>query len=143
MATRPPTKTTMTAATRKRMPARGKSERTKILEAMRRCGKTEDGFYNLLITKSHDEEDSFTFKELLIRLSPVPKAVNPLYEFPFDEKGSHHKQSMQIVSAIASGKIPSDIGHSIINTISSMLNIQEKTDFEERLKAIEDASKQD
>jgi len=143
MATRPPTKTTMTAATRKRMPARGKSERTKILEAMRRCGKTEDGFYDLLITKSHDEEDSFTFKELLIRLSPVPKAVNPLYEFPFDEKGSHHKQSMQIVSAIASGKIPSDIGHSIINTISSMLNIQEKTDFEERLKAIEDASKQD
>jgi hypothetical protein len=50
---------------------------------------------------------------------------------------------MQIVNAIANGKIPSDIGHSIINTISSMLNIQEKTDFEERLKAIEDASKQD
>ena len=137
------TKTTMTKEIRKRMPGRGKSERNKILDAMKRCGKTEDGFYDLLITKGHDEEDSFTFKELLIRMSPVPKAVNPLYEFPFDEKGSHHKQSMQIVTAIANGKIPSDIGHSIINTISSMLNIQEKTDFEERLKAIEDASKQD
>lgn len=137
------TKTTMTKETRKRMPGRGKSERVKILDAMKRCGKTENGFYDLLITKSHDEEDSFTFKELLIRMSPIPKAVNPLYEFPFDEKGSHHKQSMQIVNAISKGKIPSDIGHSIINTISSMLNIQEKTDFEERLKVIEDASKQD
>ena len=137
------TKTTMTKETRKRMPGRGKTERTKILDAMKRCGKTENGFYDLLITKSHDEEDSFTFKELLIRLSPIPKAVNPLYEFPFDEKGSHHKQSLQIVNAISKGKIPSDIGHSIIATITSMLNIQEKTDFEERLKAIEDASKQD
>ena len=133
MATRPPTKTTMTKETRKRMPGRGKTERTKILDAMKRCGKTENGFY----------EDSFTFKELLIRLSPIPKAVNPLYEFPFDEKGSHHKQSLQIVNAISNGKIPSDIGHSLIATIASLLNIQEKTDFEERLKAIEDASKQD
>ena len=137
------TKTTITPETRKRMPNRGKSERNKILDAMKRCGKTENGFYDMLIIKSHDEEDSFTFKELLIRMSPIPKSVNPLYEFPFDEKGSHHKQSMQIVNAIANGKLPSDIGHSIINTISSMLNIQEKTDFEERLKAIEDASKQD
>ena len=137
------TKTTMTSASRKRMPGRGKTERTKILDAMKRCGKTEDGFYDLLITKGHDKEDSFTFKELLIRMSPVPKSVNPLYEFPFDEKGDHHKQSMQIINAISNGKLPSDIGHSIIATISSMLNIQEKTDFEERLRAIEDASKQD
>ena len=143
MATRPPTKTTMTKETRKRMPGRGKTERTKILDAMKRCGKTENGFYDLLVKKGHDEEDSFTFKELLIRLSPIPKAVNPLYEFPFDEKGSHHKQSLQIVKAISNGKIPSDIGHSLIATIASLLNIQEKTDFEERLKAIEDASKQD
>ena len=133
--------TSITADKRKRMPTRGKSERTKILDALARCGKTEDGFYNLLITKAHDEEDNFTFKELLVRMSPVTKAVSPMYEFPFDEKGSHHKQSLQIVKAIANGKIPSDVGNNIINSISSMLTIQEKTDFEERLKAIEDATK--
>lgn len=143
MANTKATKTSITPEKRKRMPSRGKSERNKILDAMKRCGKTEDGFYDMLITKSHNEDDAFTFKELLIRMSPVPKAVNPLYEFPFDEKGSHHKQSLQIVKAISTGKIPSDIGYSIISTISSMLNIQEKTDFEERLKAIEDASEQD
>lgn len=143
MANAKPTKTTMTKEIRKRMPGRGKSERSKILEAMKRRGKTENGFYDLLIDKAHEPEDNFTFKELLIRMSPIPKAVNPLYEFPFDEGGSHHKQSLQIVKAISNGKIPSDIGHSIIATISSMLNIQEKTDFEDRLKVIEDASKQD
>jgi hypothetical protein len=143
MATREPTKTTMTAESRKRMPARGKSERNKILDAMKRQGKDEDGFYDLLVTKAHDTKDNFTFKELLIRMSPIPKSVSPMYEFPFDEKGSHHKQSLQIVTAISTGRIPSDVGNNIITSISSMLNIQEKTDFEERLKAIEDASQQD
>ena len=143
MATRAPNKTTMTKESRKRMPARGKSERSKILDAMKRQGRDEDGFYDLLIIKAHDVEDNFTFKELLIRMSPVPKSVSPMYEFPFDEKGSHHKQSLQIVKAISNGKIPSDVGNNIITSISSMLNIQEKTDFEERLRAIEDASEQD
>ena len=122
---------------------RGKSERTKILDAMKAAEFTEEGFYQLLVTKAHDPEDNFAFKELLSRLSPVPKAVNPLYEFPFDVDGSPHKQALQIIDAIADGKLPSDVGNIIITSISSMLNIQEKTDFEERLKAIEDASEQD
>ena len=122
---------------------RGKSERTKILDAMRELGRTEDGFYQHLVTKAHDPKDKFAFKELLSRLSPVPKAVNPLYEFPFDIDGSPHKQALQIIDAISDGKLPSDVGNIIITSISSMLNIQEKTDFEERLKAIEDASEQD
>ena len=121
---------------------RGKSERTKILDAMKDTEKTEEGFYKLLVTKAHDPEDNFAFKELLSRLSPVPKAVNPLYEFTFDIDGSPHKQALQIIDAIADGKLPSDVGNIIITSISSMLNIQEKTDFEERLKAIEDAREQ-
>ena len=124
------------------LPKRGKSERNKILDAMKSMKKTEAGFYKLLVAKAHDPEDNFGFKELLSRLSPVPKAVNPLYEFPFDIDGSPHKQALQIVSAISAGLLPSDVGNIIITSISSMLNIQEKTDFEERLKAIEDANKQ-
>ncbi len=121
---------------------RGKSERTKILDAMKETNKTEEGFYQLLVNKAHDPEDNFAFKELLSRLSPVPKAVSPLYEFTFDIEGSPHKQALQIINAIADGKLPSDVGNIIITSISSMLNIQEKTDFEERLKAIEDANEQ-
>ncbi len=120
---------------------RGKSERTKILEAMKRDGKTEDDFYDLLVTRAANLEDNFTFKELLTRLSPVPKAVNPLYEFPFDIKGSPHEQALQIIDAISDAKIPSDVGNIIITSISSMLKIQEVTDIDERLKAIEEIAK--
>lgn len=122
---------------------RGKSERTKILDAMKKTGRTEEGFYQHLVNKAHDPEDNFAFKELLSRLSPVPKAVNPMYEFDFDIDANPHKQALQIINAIADGKLPSDVGNIIITSVSSMLNIQEKTDFEERLKAIEDASEQD
>ena len=65
---------------------RGKSERTKILEAMKRAGTTEDAFYDSLLTRSLDVEDNFGFKEMLNRMSPIPKAVAPLYEFTFNEK---------------------------------------------------------
>lgn len=122
---------------------RGKSERTKILDAMKREGQTEDGFYDLLITRAFDPKDSFTFKELLIRISPIPKSVSPMVEFEFNEKANPHIQATQVLAAISLGKIPSDIGQIFISSISSMLKIQELTDFEERLKAIEDASKQD
>ena len=141
MANKTPTKTSFTKANQPK--GRGKSERTKILESFERLSKTENEFYDLLTVKAFDPEDNFSFKELLVRMSPVPKAVNPLYEFIFDIEGSPHKQALQIIDAISDGKLPSDVGNIIITSISSMLNIQEKTDFEERLKAIEDASEQD
>jgi len=141
MANSKPTKTTLKKGDN--LPGRGKSQRTKILDSMKRSGKSEDGFYDLLITKAFDVEDSFTFKELLTRISPIPKSVSPMIEFEFDETASPHLQAAQVLSAIAIGKIPSDIGGLFITSISSMLKIQELTDFEERLKAIEDASKQD
>lgn len=144
MANKNPTKTSFNEDNQpKDRKPRGKSERNKILDAMKAVEKTEEGFYQLLVNKAHDPEDNFAFKELLSRLSPVPKAVNPLYEFPFDVDGSPHKQALQIIDAIADGKLPSDVGNIIITSMSSMLNIREKTDFEERLKAIEDAKEQD
>jgi 2-iminoacetate synthase ThiH len=121
---------------------RGKSERTKILEAMERASESEDSFYDLLMAKAFNPEDNFTFKELLNRISPIPKSVSPMVEFDFDPKAKPHEQAMQALEAVAIGKIPADLAHMFVTSISSMLNIQEKTDFEERLKAIEDASEQ-
>lgn len=126
----------------KQRKARGKSERTKILDSFKRLSRTEEEFYDLLTEKAFNPEDQFSFKELLNRMSPIPKAVAPTYEFKFDEKGKPHEQAAQVLKAMADGYIPSDIGKEFLVSISSMLNIQEKTDFEERLKAIEDASKQ-
>jgi len=141
MANKTPTKTSFTKANQPK--GRGKSERTKILESFERLSKTEDEFYDLLTLKAFDPEDNFSSKELLVRMSPIPKATSPLVNFDFDEKAKPHEQSMQALSAVSEGKIPADLAHMFVTSISAMLNIQEKTDFEERLKAIEDASEQD
>ena len=117
---------------------RGKSERTKILDAMKRMGETEDGFYDLLTTKAFNPEDNYTFKDLLSRMSPLSKSTAPLVEFDFDEKATPYVQAGQIVKAMADGLIPSDIGKDFVGVIQSMLKIQEVTDIDDRLKAIEE-----
>ena len=121
---------------------RGKSERTKILEAMARAGKTEEGFYDELVARAGNPDDNFTFKELMSRLSPVPKAVAPTIEFDLDENGTISQKAEQIIIGISKGRIPPDLGNQLIVSMSSLMNIKEKTEFEDRLKAIEDASKQ-
>ena len=55
----------------------------------------------------------------------------PFQHYKFDEKGKPHEQAAQVLKAMAKGKIPSDVGQLFITSISSMLNIQEKTGKEE------------
>lgn len=116
---------------------RGKSVRTKILESFARLSRTEDEFFDLLTTKAFDPEDTFTFKELLGRMAPIPKSVSPTVQFEFDENATPHKQAKQIIKAMADGKIPSDIGKMFVDSIQSMLKIQEVTDIDERLRLME------
>lgn len=116
---------------------RGKSERTKILEAMSRTGQTEEGFYDLLVTKAMNPEDNFTFKELMSRLSPIPKAVAPLVEFEFPKNAKPHIQASYVLKAVSSGVIPSDIGNMFVQSIKAMIDIEEYTDLKERIEAIE------
>ena len=116
---------------------RGKSERNKILEAMKRAGQDEDGFYDLLVTKATNPEDNFTFKELLSRLSPIPKAVTPLVTFDFPKDAKPHVQASYVLDAVSSGIIPSDIGNMFIQSIKSMIDIEEYTDLKERIEKLE------
>ncbi len=124
----------------KRTP-RGKSERNKILDAMKRAGKTEEDFYDMLLVRSLDVEDNFGFKEMLNRISPIPKAVAPLYKFDFNEDGTPYEKSCQVLKAMANGVLPSDVGAMFINGIQSMLKIQEITELERMIKELEDRAK--
>ena len=118
---------------------RGKSERTKILDAMKRQAKTEEEFYDELITRAFNTEDNFTFKELLNRMSPVPKAVNPLYNFDLPKNAKPHEKASFILDAIATGVIPSNIGNDCIQAIKAMIDIEEYTDLKERIEKLEKA----
>tara|TARA_R110002096_G_scaffold25366_2_gene79362 strand:+ start:200 stop:622 length:423 start_codon:yes stop_codon:yes gene_type:complete len=116
---------------------RGKSERNKILDAMKRAGQDEDAFYDLLVTKATNPEDNFTFKELLSRLSPIPKAVAPLYKFDLPLDSKPHEKADYILVAIANGELPGDIGNICIQAIKSMIDIEEYTDLKERIIKLE------
>ena len=118
---------------------RGKSERTKILEAMQRAGQTEEGFYDLLMEKAFNPEDNFTFKELLNRMSPMPKAVNPLYNFDLPKESRPHEKAAFVLDAISTGVIPSDVGNICIQAIKAMIDIEEYTDLKERIEKLEKA----
>ena len=140
---------------------RGKGKKSLMLEAIREVCRDEEEFLQQVvsigiggITKvsaPEADEEEFEYKNpnpmllslVLNRIEPPLKSVTPTYKFDFDPEADLHKQAKQVLDAMAKGEIPSDVGQLFITSISSMLNIQEKTDFEERLKAIEDASEQD
>lgn len=118
---------------------RGKAQRTKILEAMQRAGQTEEGFYDLLVQRAFNPEDNFAFKELLGRFYPIPKQTLPLIEFDFDPTATPSLQAAQIMDASAKGVIPPDVASTFISSIASMLKIEEVTELQKRLEAIEKA----
>lgn len=117
---------------------RGKAERTKILDAMKRESKSEEDFYDLLVRRAFNPDDSFGAPELLKRLAPLSKATMPLVEFDFDSSATPSEQASQILDAAASGQIPPDIAQTFINAIASMLKIDEITELQKRLESIEE-----
>lgn len=131
--------TTMTKKSRTKMKGRGKSDRTKILDAMKREGETENGFYDLLIRKAFNTEDNFTFNELLKRISPIAKSVAPMINFDFPKKAKPHEQASAVMIAVASGVIPPDLGSLFVSSIKSMIDIEEYTDLKERIEKLEKA----
>lgn len=147
MANSAPTKTTLKKGDN--LPARGKGKKSLMLEAIRAVCVDEQEFLKQVVTiglgdAANEISPNPTLLTLVLnRIEPPLKSVTPTYKFDFDPEADLHKQAKQVLDAMAKGEIPSDVGQLFITSISSMLNIQEKTDFEERLKAIEDASEQD
>jgi len=118
---------------------RGKSERTKILEALERLGKTETDFYDELMSRAVNTDDTFMFKEVLSRISPVPKAVAPIFKFDLPQEAKPHVKADYVLTAMANGDIPSDIGNICIQAIKAMIDIEEYTDLKERIIKLEEA----
>lgn len=118
---------------------RGKSQRTKLIEAMERAGETEEGFYDLLISKAFNPEDDFAMKEVLNRMHPLKKAVAPSIRFDFDEKESLSTLAENIMKATADGDIAPDISKMMMDNVSSMIKIKEVTELEERIESLESA----
>lgn len=116
---------------------RGKSEKTKFIDALKRKAKTEDQFYELCIERAFAPDDNFAFKEILARLSPLSKAVAPTIEFEFPAGAKPHVQAEAVMKGIAKGVIPPDLGAQFISSIKAMVDIEENTELKERIEKLE------
>lgn len=120
-----------------RQPDRSKqSPRQKILAALERAGKSELDYLDECIRVAMSGEVAM-MKEVLLRISPVPKAVSPAIEFDYPEAGTPVEKIDAIIKGVAEGAIPTDMASQIVSMIRSSMEAQEITDVLERIEKLE------
>lgn len=154
-------KTSITQEKRKEMPPRGKGKKSLMLDAIRSTCKSEQEFLEQLVIvsiggmvevgKDEDKKPLMEYRHpnpmllnlVLNRIEPSLKPISPCIEFEFDSKAKPYEQAIQVLDAVSKGKIPPDIGNLFVASIQAMLKIQEVTEFDERLKAMENKVEKD
>ena len=147
----------ITPEDRKKMPSRGRSKRTLILESIK-----EKALLGLNESATNEEAEKAVFgfmaqqaffpteegaavantclSQLMKKGWPDVKAQDPCVEFDLDTSKSPVHQSRQIMDAVSKGEIPPSIGISLINAMASVLKIDEVSEIKERLEALEASS---
>ena len=134
------------------LPARGKSNKTRILEALRL-----ESFENLSQDATKDDCEVAFFRHIIRRArageadkdsgmllkwlgdkgwsSMKPTLGN--VEFDFNPDSEPHEQASQVMAAAARGEIAPDVAQMFVGSIANMLKINEITEIRERLEQIE------
>lgn len=110
--------------------------RKKLIDSLKRQGMTEEGFIDLLVEKAITDGGVF-LSELMKRYSPQHKQTYEPTPFDFDPAWTHLQKADAIMLAMSTGAMPPDVGHTIIEGIKKMLEIEEVTELAKRLEAIE------
>lgn len=116
---------------------RGKDKRQLMIEALERKGYTEESLYDTIVEMAITERDTAMMKELIIRFSPLPKPVAPVFEIDFPDDGTPVQKIDAVIRGIASGVIPADIGKMFAEVIKTGLDVQEVTELAIRLERLE------
>lgn len=136
---------------------RGKAQKTLILEAIRdaallNCSPdtskedAEKRVFQFLAESAFNPTEetanvSNTALQTLMKKGwPDVKAVAPCVKFDFDADADKSIQAIQIMNAVSNSEISPDTGVNLINALSSIIKIKEADEFENRLKALEQAS---
>jgi hypothetical protein len=129
-----------------RQPAkrRGKDLRTRILAAIKaETGMNEQAFYKTVAQRAIEGKDTVLMKELLLRVVPVARPVSPDVQFDFPENGTPVEQVDAIMKAVSLGKVPADVGKTLVDMIRAKLDVLEISELADRLEAIEKQLAQD
>jgi hypothetical protein len=130
---------------------RGKSKRTLMLDAIRQqCGTKEkpgDEMDYLIKVVEASLGDNLADPPLppnpalmaivMNRIEPPLKSTFPMVEFDFNAKSTPSDQASQVMAAAAKGEISPDIANMFVSSIANMLRIDEVTELQKRIEALE------
>lgn len=116
---------------------RGKDKRKMLVEALERAGHTEETLYDTIVSMAINQRDTAMMKELIVRFSPLPKPVAPVFEVDFPDEGTPVEKIDAVIKGIASGIIPADIGKMFAEVIKTGLDVAEVTELAARLERLE------
>lgn len=130
---------------------RGKSKKTLMLDAIRQqCGtkdKPGDEMDYLVKVVEASLGDPLAdppqlpnpalMAIVMNRIEPPLKSTSPMVEFEFNVESSPSDQASQVMAAAAKGTIPPDIANLFVSSIASMLKIDEVTELQRRIDALE------
>ena len=140
------------------LPARGKSNKTRILNGIRAAavmgvseinteGKSEsetrelvvERFWQYVANQSVIDEKNgpMLIKAMMDKGWSSMKPTLGNVEFEFDETAEPHEQASQVMAAAAKGEIAPDVAQMFVASIANMLKINEITEIRERLEQIE------
>lgn len=123
-------------------PAKARTYRNVLLEALKKSNKpmSEVEFVTYYVNEAMESEPvqaSAMLREIFLRINPVPKPVAPPVEFEFPSNGSAIDKVNAIISGVASGLIPTDLGKSMVDMIKVGLDVLEVTELAVRLEKLE------
>jgi hypothetical protein len=142
------TKTTLKAGDN--LPARGMSNKNRILDAMRlesfegltkssTRDECEVAYFRCIIKKAKDMDDKDSGMMLKLLGDKGWSSMKPTLgnvEFDFDVMATPSKQASQVMAAAAKGDIAPDIANLFVSSIASMLKIEEVTSLREEVDEI-------
>jgi hypothetical protein len=132
-------------------PPRGKSFKTKMLDAIREHSllklpkgatpaQAEQAFIMHVAKrafKADDPSSAMLLKEFLSKSYPGLKATLEKFVFDFPTEGTDVDKASAILSAVSTGALPPDVGQLLVGIIKDGSIIEANTDLKDRLSAIE------
>jgi len=136
------------------LPGRGKSNKTRILDALRSESvkdllglpgtptrdQAEEAYFSRVAERALNDADpnsAMLLKVLMDKGWSSPKPTLDPVEFEFPKNGTPADKSFAIVEAIAKKAIAPDVGQILINIIKDAVVIEESTELKARIEELE------
>ncbi|MCP4337723.1 MAG: hypothetical protein GY799_02285 [Desulfobulbaceae bacterium] len=137
------------------LPARGKSNKTRILNAIRSESvkeligligeptkdQAEEAFFKHIAKRAFSLDDKDSGQMLKVLADKGWSSVKPTMErveFTFDAEATPSEQASQVLKAASNGAISPDVANMFIDSISKMLKIEEVTEIRKELDELKE-----